>query len=331
LQLFTEAPLELDSDSYHYVAYQPTLQFDSYTPVTFHIAGNQEEFIDPQIVMQVTFKITKGDGSDLDAGAEVAIRENGGHTMWSDINVKMNGKVITGQAYKRYPYMSWLQHVFKASKTQRDQMNAMQAFYVDQKIGQGAGPAYERRKEVVRQSRVANLEYVLNCEITRQDRLILPMVDLDIVCTPSSQEIRVESHSADKDELLQLLSAKLIIKKVKVNAALYNDLIISLQSRPAMYPIKRYACVTVSQPQGIQAFSSNLLGSPTKLPNVVYLMMIPTEGEMGDRSISPFRINASHLNLLHLSSQGVDYPNRTYKGEPNHFLTYVKYTKVPIR
>jgi len=326
LQLFTEAPLQVDSDSYHYVTYQPTLQFDSYTPVSFHIAGNQEEFIDPQIVMRVTFKITKSDGSDLDTEVlqQVAVAENAGHTIWSDINMKMNGKVVSGQAYKRYPYICWLDHVFKASKNQRDDLNAMQALYTDTEFDNPRSPGFVKRRTLCLGSAKVRLEYVLNCEISRQSRLILPMVDLDITCTPSSQEFRVESHTADGNELLQLIDAKLICKKVKVNAALYNDLIISLQSRPAVYPIKRYACVTVSRTAGSSSFSAPLLSSPTKLPEAVYLMILHTEREMGDRTLSPFKLSTNgNLNLLHLSSQGVDYPNLVYKPQTDNYLTYV--------
>jgi len=329
LQLFTEAPLQLDSDTYYYTVHQPTQQFDSNSTVFFHIAGTQEEFIDPQIVMHVEFKITKSDGTDIDKDALVAVRANMAHTMWSDVTVKLNGKVITGQAHKRYPYICWLDHVFKASKNRVADMNAMQALYSDIKFGAEAptSPEFDDRRKLCELSKKVRLEFVLNCELTRQDRLILPMVDLDIVCTPSADAIRVESYTdatTEKNEIVKLLSVKLICKKVKVNAALYNDLIINLQNKPALYPIKRYSCVTVNQGSGLSQFSANLLGSPTRLPEAVYLMIVQTAREVGDRSICPFKIETDNLDLLHLTSQGVDYPNIVYKPTTNQFLPYVK-------
>jgi len=205
--------------------------------------------------MQVQFRITKGDGTELLTDELVAVRANGGHTMWSDVTVKLNGKVISGQAHKRYPYICWLDHCFKASKNRVDDMNAMQALWADRLWDAKAdtSPEFEKRQALCRLSSLVSLEFVLNCELTRQDRLILPMVDLDIVCTPSSDAVRVESYTTGetgKQEIMKVESVKLVCKKVKVNAALYNDLIINLQNKPRSTPssdtrVSRYRKETV--------------------------------------------------------------------------------------
>jgi len=52
-------------------------------------------------------------------------------------------------------------------------------------------------------------------------------------------------------------------------------------------------------------------------------MIVQTAREMGDRSLSPFKMETDNLDLLHLTSQGVDYPNIVYKPRTDRYLPYV--------
>jgi hypothetical protein len=99
LELFkvptTNVTLE-DSKWMEYYPISSTLNSDA-VPIEFEIKGQGDEYLDlSQSYLQVVCKFTKGDGAGLTGGGSTSTPVNNIlHSLFSEIDVSLNGKVVT--------------------------------------------------------------------------------------------------------------------------------------------------------------------------------------------------------------------------------------------
>jgi hypothetical protein len=108
-----------------YYPISSTLNSDT-APIEFEIKGQEDEYLDlSQSFLQLVCKFTKGDGVDLTGGGSTSTPVNNIlHSMFSEIYVSLNGKVIS-PGTDTYPYKAYLQQLLSYShKTLKTQMKA---------------------------------------------------------------------------------------------------------------------------------------------------------------------------------------------------------------
>ena len=128
LELFkvpaTNVTLE-DSKWMEYYPISSTLNSDT-APIEFEIKGQGDEYLDlSQSYLQVMCKFTKGDGSDLTGANSTSTPVNNIlHSLFSEIDVSLNGKVVT-PGTDTYPYKAYLEKLLSYSPdTLHTQMRA---------------------------------------------------------------------------------------------------------------------------------------------------------------------------------------------------------------
>jgi hypothetical protein len=86
-----------------------TLNSDT-APIEFEIKGQEDEYLDlSQSYMLVVCKFTKGDSTDLTGANSTSVPVNNIlHSLFSEINVSLNGIVLT-PGIDTYPYKAYLQ------------------------------------------------------------------------------------------------------------------------------------------------------------------------------------------------------------------------------
>jgi hypothetical protein len=91
----TNVTLE-DSKWMEYYPISSTLNSDT-APIEFEIKGQGDDYLDlSQSYLQVACKFTKGDGADLSGGNSTSTPVNNIlHSLFSEIDVSLNGKVVT--------------------------------------------------------------------------------------------------------------------------------------------------------------------------------------------------------------------------------------------
>jgi hypothetical protein len=92
-----------------YYPISSTLNSDT-APIEFEIKGQGDEYLDlSQSYLQVVCKFTKGDGTDLTGANSTSTPVNNIlHSLFSEIDVSLNGKVVT-PGTDTYPYKAYLE------------------------------------------------------------------------------------------------------------------------------------------------------------------------------------------------------------------------------
>lgn len=112
LELFQVPPTNIALEESKWMEYYPissTLQSET-APIEFDIQGQGDEYIDlSQTYVQIVCKFTKDDGTAL-TGANTSVTpvNNIIHSLFSEIDVTLNGKIIS-PGTDTYPYKAYLE------------------------------------------------------------------------------------------------------------------------------------------------------------------------------------------------------------------------------
>ena len=81
-------------------------------PIEFTISAENSNYVDlANTFLYVRASVTAADGTDLEEDVEISPECNFLHTMWSQIDVYLNGSLVT-QSNNNYPYRSYIENLF---------------------------------------------------------------------------------------------------------------------------------------------------------------------------------------------------------------------------
>ena len=93
LDLFFVPPTQTSIENGTWVEYHPLTTVGDGSPIEFDISGTGEDYIDlGNTMLYVQAKITKQDGTDLDANDPVNLLL---HSLFSQVDISLNGTQVT--------------------------------------------------------------------------------------------------------------------------------------------------------------------------------------------------------------------------------------------
>jgi hypothetical protein len=110
LDIFTVPPTDAGVSDGRWVEYRPTSAVTGGAPVEFNISGTGDYYLDlDETLLYVKAKVVAADGADLAAESAVGPVNNLATSMWSQVDVTLNGKVVSSStntyAYRAYVEM----------------------------------------------------------------------------------------------------------------------------------------------------------------------------------------------------------------------------------
>ncbi|KAL8618575.1 hypothetical protein ACOMHN_021844 [Nucella lapillus] len=109
LDLFSLPPTQTSIEEGQYVEVYPLATLSPGAPIKFIITGGTSELTDlSNTFLHVEVKITKADGSNLDVDQPVAPVNNFLHTLFSQVDMALNGVLITNSE-NTYLYRAMLE------------------------------------------------------------------------------------------------------------------------------------------------------------------------------------------------------------------------------
>ena len=95
LDLFIVPPTQTSIEKGQWVEYHPIANISDNGPIEFYVSGSSEEYIDlSQTLLYVKAKVTQPNGDDLIAGAKVGPVNLFLRSMFSQIDVSFNERLI---------------------------------------------------------------------------------------------------------------------------------------------------------------------------------------------------------------------------------------------
>lgn len=131
LSLFTTPPNQLSIEKIHFDETRPLANFTDSSTVEFAVSGQGFEYIDlKRSRLYVRAKIVKADGTDLTDKEKTGIINRPLQTMWSQVDVYMNNKLVSLNS-SHYPLKAYLKTVLSSGSDEQNSQLQNQLFFKD--------------------------------------------------------------------------------------------------------------------------------------------------------------------------------------------------------
>jgi hypothetical protein len=260
-------------------------------------------------------KITRTDGTDLPDDDNVAPVNNFLHSMFSQVDVSLNGTQISAST-NTYAYRAIIETLLSFNSDAKNSQLGLSLYYKDQSgrmnqitVDGTANSGFLSRRAKAAGSRIMDMIGRVHSDIFFQDRLMLNDVNVKIVLTKSNDAFCLIGGVQRK---VKIISAKFVVRKVKLTDSVALAHAQALEVGTAKYPIKRVVCKNATVSAGLKDIILERLFTG-QLPTRLVIALVDNEALNGARDKNPF--NFEHFNVseitVYLSGQG--QPVRTIK------------------
>ena len=300
LDHFGLPPTQTSVEQGEWKRYKPVASISSDAPLEFHVTGSSEEYTDvSQTFLFVVVKLTQGTGEDLTDDIKAVPVNNFMHSMFSEVGVYLNQKLITSNT-NLYPYRAYMHMLLNYNESAKSTQCQCALWYPDT-AGQfdtlGATNAgYASRTALTEKSKVVQMMDRLVSDIFLQQRYIPNGVDIVIKLSPAKPSFCLMSATADVR--FTILDATLYCRKVKLNPSVMLGHTSALQKQEYKIPISRVEMKSATIPSNVQSKTvSNLyLG---QIPVRIIVFFVSNTALNGNGKHNPFNFN--HFDLCELS------------------------------
>jgi hypothetical protein len=308
LDLFSVPPTQTSIESGSFVEYRPVSSLTDGAPIEFDITASGDDYIDfANSLLHVKFNIERANGAVLDDAVTVGPVNNLLHSLFSQVDVSLNGTLITNST-NTYPYRAYLENLLSYGPAAKGSQKTAEMFYKDEsgkfdranplhgEVGM-RNKGLAKRASFFTRSRVVDLVGRLHSDIFFQQRYMLNEVNTKIKLTRSKDAFCLMAMG-DQAFRIRITSAAMLIRKVKISPSVYLAHAKTLENGMAKYPIRRVVCKTFTIPAGYLDVCQEKLFNG-QLPTRLILGCIDNRAFNGSLERNPF--NFQHFQLRQLA------------------------------
>lgn len=225
LTLFTVPPNQVAVEKIYYSECRPVSSFDSEdAPIEISVPGQGNEYIDlRRSRLYVKCKIIKSDGSALAEQEKTGIINVPLQSMWSQIDVYMNGKLVSlNTSY--YPWKVYLKLLLSSGGDVSESQLQSQLFYLDDDDMDnpdaygGTNGGLSNRYAFTQKSQIFDMEGPLYEDVFRLDKYLVNGVDLHLKLFRNPAPFIIMSKEPSPSYKLQLLDVSFKACMIKVDS-----------------------------------------------------------------------------------------------------------------
>ena len=318
LDLFSLPPTQTAVDGSQCVEHSPVSTITSSSPIEFIVSGSGEDYMDiNNTLLEVKACIKTTNDSPVDAAVAVAPINNTLHSLFSQIDVSLND-VNVSSSTTTYPYRAYIEtHLNYGTDAKKSRLQAAMYFIDDNLTVSNPIPdsSSARNMELKRRHGICTAKPTfdmigpLHVDVFNQSKYMLNGVTMKVRMTRSKDSFVLMAKSDVTESFkVDILSAKLFVRKLKITPSLCLAHERILQQKTAKYPITRVECKVIHLPQGQKSFTHDnlFLG---QLPKRIVLGIVDNRAFNGDISLNPYNFQHCNLNYLavHLDGQQVSW------------------------
>ena len=182
LDLFSVPPSQTSLEDENFTEYHPVSVFTSTGPIEFTVSAENSNYIDlANSFLYVRASVTGSDGSDLAKDVEIAPECNFLHTLWSQIDVYLNGSLVT-QSNNNYPYRAYIENLLNFGQEAKTSLLSAVLWYRNTSGHFGsctaANTGYTQRKVLAAESKEIDMMGKLHIDLAFQNRYLLNGVEV---------------------------------------------------------------------------------------------------------------------------------------------------------
>ena len=321
LDLFTVPPTQNCITNSHVVEHQPTASLYSGGPIEFLIPGWGDDYLDlANTMLHVQAKVTRANGHAIDAGEVVAPVNNWLHSLWSQIDLYLNGTLVTSSS-SSYAFRAYIETLLSYGVEAKSTQLTNQLWYKDtasrmSSLELAAGPApnfgFVKRREYIAGSRVVDMMGRLHLDMFMQDKFLINGVDVKIRLVRSKPAFAL--MALGNDYKITTVNATLFAKKATLNPAVQMAHIKALEKTTVKYPLRPVECKVYSIPTGALSHTHENLFLGT-LPKRLVLCCIDNDAYNGANDKNPFHAKNNTIGFYSVYVDGRQIPAKPF--QPN--------------
>ena len=298
----------IESDYYQYLNPKNTLSSGS--PLLFEIESTSD-FVDlSQTTLSVQYRVAEADGTALTATSKVAPVNNTLHSLFSQVTVALKDHNIT-QPNSDYAYRAYLETLLNYSGGAKKTWLRATGWNMDEnaKFDAEANAALAARRKHVEGGKLHTLKGRIHSDIFFQPRLIPNGVDIRITLVPAKSDFYLQSFANDKTYGLEIVSAVLNVRKVKLTPEKQLDFEHAIAKSPARLPITYTTMKSCSIAAGLVSYSQDGLFTGV-LPSLLVVGLVSNAAHSGNVRKNPFNFKHYSLTSLVLNVDGRSVPTK---------------------
>jgi len=247
-----------------WVEYHPLTMVSDGSSIEFDVSSTGDDYIDfANTMLYVKAKVTQDNGNNLAADAEVGPVNLFLHSLFSQVDISLNGILITSST-NTYPYRAMLETLLSYGEDAKTSQLTSALYYKDiagkmdsidfaaANVNSGLGT----RRNLACESRVIDMMGRIHADIFFQDRYMLNEVGVKIKLIRSNSAFCLMGDAAYK---VKITHASLFVRKVKLMPSVFLAHAKALERGTAKYPIRRVVCKSFTIPQNYRDLSHEKL------------------------------------------------------------------------
>ena len=318
LSVFRKIPNQVGVETTFFDEYRPISTLTDDSPLEFFVSGQGGLYTDlRKSRLYLRCKVVHADGSPLTDTDNVSIVNQLIHSMFSQIDVTLNGKNCSCHTCFN-PYASLFKNLLYNNNQNANSFLAAQMFYkdtgsvgnIDPRTTSNTGLYY--RQQVIANSKSFEMESVPLEDIFSIDKYLLNGIDLYLKFYRMSNSFIFLSPDSDVKYRLLIEEATLKVLKVKLDPGIMLAHSKQLESNVAKY----YFTKSDVKTQTISQASTSLCWDnifPSGVPSKVIVSLVSSQSINGHLSKNPFNFENYNVTDVGLYINGVSYPHRPYK------------------
>ena len=337
LDLFSVPPTQTAVESSQWIEYSPVSTITSSSPIEFIVSGSGEDYVDlSNTLIEVKACIKSSESSPVDNTVPVAPINNTLHELFSQVDVSLND-VNVSSATTTYPYRAYLEtHLNFGADAKKSRLQAA-LYYIDDNISisnpipesSGTKNRGLKKRHEICTKKTFDMIGPLHADVFNQSKYLLNGVSMKLRLSRSKDDFVLMAKDNTTKYMIEILSAKLFIRKLKISPSLCLAHERILQTKTAKYPISRVECKIIHLPQGQKNFSHDnlFLG---QLPKRIVMGIVDNRAFNGDLTLNPFNFQHCDLNFLAVHLDGRQIPwaplQPSYSGDSYIRAFYTQFT-----
>ncbi len=335
LDIFSLPPTQTSILQGQWTAHHPVSTITDTGPLEFVVSGTDEYINLSDSYLQISAKITNADGSDIDEGTEVGPVNFFLHSLFSQVDVSLNGRLVS-QSSSTYPYRAVLEALLNyGSDATRTQLSSS-LFFKDtpghmESANPGAANATSNkglkdRAKFTDGSKTVHMIGKLHADIFTQDRYLLNSVEVKVKLHRSKNEFCLMATDETAGYKVKIVAAVLHVRKAKLNPGVALAHAKGLERATAKYPVDRILVKSYTVPAGdLSVLKENLfLGQQ---PKRIIVGLVSNAAFNGHYKRNPFNFKHYNLNKVAVYIDGMMVPmseslNPNFSDENGYVAAY---------
>ena len=325
--LFDNIELETGVKKMHTQTFRPISSTSSRGPFTFEIPADPEKFTDAESIrLHGRMRIRKNTANVL---GNIAVDENVStvnnifNSLWSSINVSLNGTEITDPSSRWYSYKSYFENHLSYSSATKEKILSFKGYIKDtplhfDNVG-NAGNASTNNGYVKRQAMFAESKWVYFCinihaDITTLRKYIPPNVKIMLELQRNSDEFCLLSHKSIDNFKIELDDMRLRINRIESSPRIMNYYENKLKNgKVPRLSIDRSLLKTYTVSSGRLDLSEHNVISGRQLPDQIIIGIVGESAHRGVINKNPFNFQNFGITEACLIVNGIREPPEIYK------------------